>query len=297
MLPIESEEGSDTMEFCRRLAPFYQNIPSAFNLIEGMAGNNKISVMTRDKVHLFGEWERLNGVYFSNLAAMLLPALNQARERARAAQCINNKKQAMLGQIQYAGDYGNVYVGYVYSPDSSFGMWAAVLSNGQEDIGWFTKLGLGYISPANCQCPSAQNKISANVNEISSAWGSFYFSSIFGIDYSDMWGDRQNTLGNYVMKGGSSAQGDEHHLLNLGKMQLPSATVVFADTAEELTGTPSNRFYAYDDYWGAGVVEIHSGRTSVAFADGHAGLHTGLELKGSVYNLSRWKDQTYLPRN
>ena len=67
MLPIESEEGSDTMEFCRRLAPFYQNIPSAFNLIEGMAGNNKIAVMTRDKVHLFGEWERLNGVYFSNL--------------------------------------------------------------------------------------------------------------------------------------------------------------------------------------------------------------------------------------
>ena len=67
MLPIESEEGSDTMEFCRRLAPFYQNIPSAFNLIEGMAGSNKIAVMTRDKVHLFGEWERLNGVYFSNL--------------------------------------------------------------------------------------------------------------------------------------------------------------------------------------------------------------------------------------
>ena len=67
MLPIESEEGSDTMEFCRRLAPFYQNIPSAFNLIEGMAGNNKIAVMTRVKVHLFGEWERLNGVYFSNL--------------------------------------------------------------------------------------------------------------------------------------------------------------------------------------------------------------------------------------
>lgn len=67
ILPIESQEGSDTMEFCRRLAPFYQNIPSAFNLIEGMAGNNKIAVMTRDKVHLFGEWERLNGVYFSNL--------------------------------------------------------------------------------------------------------------------------------------------------------------------------------------------------------------------------------------
>ena len=67
MLPIESQEGSDTMEFCKRLAPFYQNIPAAFNLIGGMAGNNKIAVMTRNKVHLFGEWECIDGVYFSNL--------------------------------------------------------------------------------------------------------------------------------------------------------------------------------------------------------------------------------------
>ena len=66
MLPIESDEGSDTMEFCRRLAPLYQNIPAALNLIEGMAGNNKIAIMTRDKVHLFGEWECIDGVYFSN---------------------------------------------------------------------------------------------------------------------------------------------------------------------------------------------------------------------------------------
>ena len=68
ILPIEpSGDISDTMEFCRRLAPLYQNIPSAFNLIEGMAGNNKIAVMTRERVHLFGQWERIDGVYFSNL--------------------------------------------------------------------------------------------------------------------------------------------------------------------------------------------------------------------------------------
>lgn len=66
MLPIESKDGSDTMEFCRRLAPLYQNIPAALELIQGMAGNNKIAVMTRDKVHLFGEWECIDGVYFSN---------------------------------------------------------------------------------------------------------------------------------------------------------------------------------------------------------------------------------------
>lgn len=68
MLPIEPEgDISDTMEFCRRLAPLYRDIPAVFNLIQGMAGNNKIAVMTREKVHLFGAWEIRDGVYFSNL--------------------------------------------------------------------------------------------------------------------------------------------------------------------------------------------------------------------------------------
>ncbi|MBR2372619.1 MAG: DUF1559 domain-containing protein [Lentisphaeria bacterium] len=39
------------------------------------------------------------------LAAMLLPALQQARERARASTCVNNLKQISNGIIAYAGDY------------------------------------------------------------------------------------------------------------------------------------------------------------------------------------------------
>ena len=39
------------------------------------------------------------------LAAMLLPALSKAREKARAISCTNNLKQLQLGNILYAGDY------------------------------------------------------------------------------------------------------------------------------------------------------------------------------------------------
>lgn len=69
MLPIEPRDNgiSDTVELCRRLAPLYQNIPAALDLMQGMVDDNKIAVMTRDKVHLFGEWDNVDGVYFSNM--------------------------------------------------------------------------------------------------------------------------------------------------------------------------------------------------------------------------------------
>ena len=40
------------------------------------------------------------------LAAMLLPALNKAREKARAISCINSLKQMGTGCMMYADDYG-----------------------------------------------------------------------------------------------------------------------------------------------------------------------------------------------
>jgi len=43
------------------------------------------------------------------LAAMLLPALSQAREKARAAKCIANLKQLTLAVIMYADNYDGMY--------------------------------------------------------------------------------------------------------------------------------------------------------------------------------------------
>jgi len=40
------------------------------------------------------------------LAAMLLPALNKARENAKAKVCMNNLKQIGIAQILYSQDYG-----------------------------------------------------------------------------------------------------------------------------------------------------------------------------------------------
>ena len=44
------------------------------------------------------------------LAAMLLPALSAARERARTSACMNNLKQIGLAVTMYAGDFDGVLV-------------------------------------------------------------------------------------------------------------------------------------------------------------------------------------------
>ena len=52
----------------------------------------------------------------SILAAMLLPALNRARERARMAVCMNNLKQLGLAFYLYANDYDGYLPPYKYGP-------------------------------------------------------------------------------------------------------------------------------------------------------------------------------------
>ena len=46
------------------------------------------------------------------LAAILMPALQQARERAKSSQCTSNLKQMGTFAMQYAGDYGDWVLPY-----------------------------------------------------------------------------------------------------------------------------------------------------------------------------------------
>ena len=48
------------------------------------------------------------------LAAMLLPALSKAREKARSISCVNKLKQLVTAQLLYAGDNKD-YIAYTGS--------------------------------------------------------------------------------------------------------------------------------------------------------------------------------------
>jgi prepilin-type N-terminal cleavage/methylation domain-containing protein len=52
------------------------------------------------------------------LAALLLPALSNAKEMAKTTNCISNQKQLALGMYSYAMDYNNVLL-YAGDPTGS----------------------------------------------------------------------------------------------------------------------------------------------------------------------------------
>lgn len=112
------------------------------------------------------------------LAAMLLPALNQVREKARSIKCVNNLKQIGLAGQQYAGDCG-------YFPP-----YRTTIS---PKIAWFTffsdYLPLGEKSTSNrvWTCPSHKKRIPAHdgwTNYAMNALGQY--TSISSIKYPSM---------------------------------------------------------------------------------------------------------------
>ena len=116
------------------------------------------------------------------LAAILMPALQQARERANAVNCISNLKQLVsLGQ-QYA--------------DSHKGVWCGINGNGIPGS-WIYQLGISGLTavpatvndvPKSMRCPSIQ--VLESRNDVFQGYASIYnngtsYDSWFGIPLFD----------------------------------------------------------------------------------------------------------------
>ncbi len=61
------------------------------------------------------------------LAAMLLPALNSAREKAKRIQCVANLKEVSSCLLMYSGDYNDYLLAVYDNQNYSYSYWSAII--------------------------------------------------------------------------------------------------------------------------------------------------------------------------
>ena len=219
------------------------------------------------------------------LAAMLLPALNKARESARGTQCLNNKKQVLLAEHMYGQDNKDLLPVKIPGIDNItlHGSWAAVMANGYTNAtkGWAEYGKNGMISLKSVICPSSKPYSGENIH-----LQAFGMDSSYNADKPDI-----AEFGDYYIGNASDTQG---RFLSLTKMRIPGDTVVFLDTFRISDGSPFHYFSRSTGIPGAtissfgGPVMVHGGRNAVGYADGHCSMNTGEELYHSKYKLMGW---------
>jgi prepilin-type N-terminal cleavage/methylation domain-containing protein len=103
------------------------------------------------------------------LAAMLLPALNKAKETAKRADCMNNLKQTGLALTSYADDYND------YLPDNTLYIYMGFAAWRTSAPKNWLGLGLLYIggyikNPKTFYCPSAYSSVPCYVKFEENNW-------------------------------------------------------------------------------------------------------------------------------
>jgi len=217
------------------------------------------------------------------LAAMLLPALSKAREKARSISCISNLKQCALASIMYLNDYEQALM-VSRASDTD---WVGKLSNESGDI----KAG-PYLSsdrPDETVCPS-----------IAPFGKRVHTYKVYGMRYGTM-------PAGVGLNKPNPVQYTDTTLLAL-KVKLPSDFILQADSymAVGSDGNPiecqwacvrvySTKGATYEDTAFMSVGN-HGGSGNFSFLDGHAAALRNIGEFGSVM-LKEYAEAGYMSTN
>ncbi|MCX6983949.1 MAG: DUF1559 domain-containing protein [Lentisphaerae bacterium] len=180
------------------------------------------------------------------LAGMLLPALSQAREKARASNCTSNLKQIGLGALLYLNDFNDYWVfGDLAIPADSQAPWSK-----QFYI-------LEYLPPVIYSCPSAST---FSVDFIKSPLGAYEMAFVH-------YAYNKQGLGQDWFHAK-----DTSYVRNTVVVR-PSSTLAFVDSAEYIGGNAKTGIFYFSKNGNAGAGDImddrHSRGANVTWADGH----------------------------
>ncbi len=192
------------------------------------------------------------------LAGMLLPALSQAREKARATTCMNNLKEVALAMKFYSDDYAE---------------YAVTVQGGKPWTNWLVDYGyVRSLKDPVLFCPTFKGAGLANA---SPQWRSYGANYIYWPEHVTYWDGRG--FGNFSVVLDSS-----NIFTGLTKMRKHAAMPHFGDTVNLNFSPPMGTYQL--PLRGAGTSKEqqsyhHNGRSNVVFYDGHAASLSPNQMK------------------
>ncbi len=206
------------------------------------------------------------------LAAMLLPALNKARDMAKKSGCINNLKT--IAQVMHL--YVDSYDGYIpWLNDYGGALYGSFWQQMYSNLGFLQiKLGTAYPITGVYRCPAENIKSYLTTSE----WNA-YKGTHFGV----------NRYLNIKYSTSSSGSGTQE-FRKMASAKTPAVTYAYGDKGipEGATAAPNTELKARNFY----PKLRHNGYWNISILDGHVESQNDYPLRGQTYD---WRDPAWAP--
>jgi prepilin-type N-terminal cleavage/methylation domain-containing protein/prepilin-type processing-associated H-X9-DG protein len=214
------------------------------------------------------------------LASMLLPALNQAREKARTISCASNQKQLGLAFAFYRDDNNEFFPQWMRA-DAGYSVW-----------NWAWGLKDAYkLDYKIFMCPSA-GMLTGSTKELPDHKDSptYYYYIAYGYNYFYI-GSSQYTMNstdpNYANRLYIPAK--------MSKLQHPTTTLVTVDCWNNMNGGAAPAAFCLVNNSGTGSLvfhDRHNAGANILWSDGHVTYE-----KNSLNNIQKEPTHKYFKRD